>query len=195
MTRATAVAIALALAGCVAQPRPDVPPDLVARQAALELLQEWQLEGRMAVRHDQRGFSGSVHWHQQVDWVDAFFHGPLGAGAFNLRGTADNLIVETADGGVFQYSDPELMLGEQFGWTIPIGAMRYWLLGLAEPGSAAEQQLDENGYLAALRQRDWTISYSRYSAFEDYVMPGKITMSNDEVTVRLAIHSWNLQPN
>ena len=183
------------LAGCVMQPRSDLPPDLVARRHALLALDNWIVDGRIAMRFDNRGFTGALNWQQRDDLINARFHGPLGAGAFTLTGSAEAIVVETGSGEVYDFSDPENMMREQFGWTVPVAAMRYWLLGVPDPGLPAIEEVGEDGHLASLQQRGWRIAYDRYTEVGPWEMPRKIVLERDNVTIRLAVHGWNLAPN
>lgn len=195
MIRGGFVLVLLLVGGCVTAPRPQLPPDLVARQLVLESLPQWQVDGRMGVRFADRGFSGALRWQQQGELIDANFHGPLGAGAFMLQGTSDALVIETGRGERFEYDEPESMMQQQFGWSIPVAAMRYWLLALPAPGSIEHQELSADGNLAALKQRGWTISYDRYVETARGWMPRKIVLTSPDVTIRLAVHQWNLSAN
>lgn len=185
------VAVA-ALAGCVPVQRVDGPADYVARQEALSALERWSVTGRIGVTLDERGFTGALSWRQDGERLDMRFHGPLGAGAFRLGGTPDELVLETSDGQQQVLIDPEATLRAQLGWSVPVDAMRYWLLGLPYPAWPATEEFDEAGNLVRLDQKDWRVEYDRYDTVDTWLMPRRVRVAGADVTVRLAIHDWTL---
>ncbi len=195
MTARAFLCLSVLLAGCVAQPRLDVPPDLIGRRDALLQLDDWSLSGRMGVKYDERGFTGALNWRQQRGQLDANFHGPLGAGAFRISGAADALILETADGQRYLLDDAQDALQSAMGFSIPVEAMRFWLLAVPVPSIPAIEELDSDGNLVRLEQRGWEISYARYAPAGAWAMPRKLVMSSSDVTIRLAIRDWQLATN
>ena len=195
MTARGLLCLSVLLAGCVAQPRSDVPVDLVGRRDALMQLDEWSLSGRMGVKYDQRGFTGALNWAQQREQLNANFHGPLGVGAFRISGAPDELILETSDGARYALDDAQDALRSEMGFSIPVDAMRFWLLALPVPSLPAVEELDTQGNLVRLEQRGWEISYERYAPAGTWTMPRKLVMSSSDVTIRLAIRTWRLAPN
>lgn len=183
---------AVALSACVPAQRVDTPTDYVARRAALSALEQWSLTGRLGVKLEQRGFTGALNWRQRGERLDMRFHGPLGAGAFRIGGTANALVLETGDGERHLLDDPEAMLDAQLGWSVPVDAMRFWLLGLPYPPWSAHEELDEAGDLMRLDQQGWRVRYERYEAVDAWRMPRRVRIEGPDVTVRLAIHEWQL---
>lgn len=182
------------LAGCVPAPRGDEPATYIERREALTALEQWTMTGRIGVRLAERGFTGAINWRQAREQLDVRFHGPLGAGAFRLSGQPDALVLETGDGETYLLDDPEATLDAELGWSVPIDAMRYWLLGLPFPAWPAIEELDEVGRLARLEQRDWVVEYDRYTDVGNWLMPRKIVIEGADVIVRLSVHDWILGP-
>lgn len=189
--RIAIVALSL-LAGCVPAPRGDQPATYVERRDALMALDHWIMKGRIGVKLEQRGFTGAIHWTQNGERIEMRFHGPLGAAAFKLSGEPDDLVLETGNGERYLIDDAEGALDARLGWSVPVAAMRYWLLGLPYPPWPAMEQLDDEGRLVRLQQNDWTIDYDRYAADQNWIMPRKLLIQSSEVNVRLSVHDWVL---
>ena len=150
----------LVLAGCSASDplsRPD--SDRVrlyeVRQNSLSQVEEWAIEGRLAVNDGEDGGSGHLNWL----WRDGFsrmdFYGALGRGAWKLTSDADGVLLELASGETYRADDVKQLAERQIGWEIPVDALAWWVLGLASPGEWETRELDEDGQLQTLGQYGW----------------------------------------
>lgn len=188
--------LVFALGGCL---QPQQKPDEFsaaswpARRAALQSLEAWQLDARIALSTADEGWSGTLSWRQHDEYVDARFRGPLGVGGFHIEGEPGRLALETSDGEQFVFTDPEAELAAELGWRVPLASMRYWMLGVADPRAGdAEEMLDDEGRLSRLEQRDWTVDYTSYRSFDGATLPRKLVMDNGELRIRLAVDNWRL---
>jgi outer membrane lipoprotein LolB len=77
------------------------------------------------------------------------------------------------------------------GWRLPLDGLRYWVLGVAAPGSAATPQRDADQHLVRLTQQGWRIDYLGYKRVDGTDLPGKIFLQRDEVEVKLVIDAWD----
>jgi outer membrane lipoprotein LolB len=78
------------------------------------------------------------------------------------------------------------------GWEMPVSGMHYWVRGLAVPGVEAQLERDASGRVSLLDQSGWAISYDRYQTVAGLILPGRLRMERDDITVRLVIDEWLL---
>ena len=190
--RLAAVALATALAGCAA-PKSALLPELSdwdARQQVLAGLDEWEFSGRIAVKTASDGFNGKLRWLQERDAFEATASGPLGAGAVRIEGDGGSVVLTDKDGIRTELEDAELEFRLRYGWTIPVQSLRYWALGVPDPAAPADTVIDEAGQLTSLRQRDWSVTFSRYADGGGQMMPKVLTAQNADTRVRLVIDYW-----
>ena len=190
--RLAAVAVAAVLAGCAAPKSALLPEfdDWNARQQVLVGLDEWEFSGRIAVKTATDGFNGKLRWAQDRDAFEATASGPLGAGAVRIEGDGRSVVLTDKDGLRTELEDAELEFRLRYGWTIPAQSLRYWALGVPDPSVAAVTEIDENGRLTGLRQRDWSVTFSRYAEGGGQMMPKVLTAENSDTRVRLVIDHW-----
>lgn len=183
----------IALSGCATTRQGTSLPDISnweLRQEVLGGLREWQFKGRIAVKAGDEGFDGKFNWSQKDDAFTATVGGPLGIGMVRIEGDDRSIVLTEKDGAEIVLVDAELELYYRYGWTIPIASLRYWALGIPDPRTPAETQIDERGRLVQLRQNDWVVEISRYREEAGQEMPRNLTATNTNTRVRMVIDKW-----
>ena len=164
-----------------------------ARRERLLEMHEWSLEGRIAIRTADDGQSANLSWEQEGDHFEAQLFGPFGAGNTRIIGTAEELLLQTADGDELHTRNPERDLYWELGWTVPLEQMPYWVRGLPGPGRAEKVVVDGAGRLQSLRQGQWSLEIPQYVEREGgEIMPRKVTLQRENVRIRLIIDHWKL---
>ena len=185
--------LALFAAGCATTREVISLPELNSwetRAAVLGGLRDWEFRGRIAVKAGDEGFNGKIRWIQGDETFSATVGGPIGIGTVRVEGDGQGAALTDKDGVRTELEDAELELRYRYGWTIPVGSLRYWALGIPDPAVAAETRFGEDGQLERLSQRGWDVAITRYGEGGGQTMPDRLTAKNADTTVRLVIDSW-----
>lgn len=187
------VGIVALLAGCATPSRrAPIEPGAVIE---LDELERWQARGRIGVSGPDGGGSGSFDWQQRSDEADVQIRGPIGIGSVRLqvRGEPNDpqLRLETGDGVTLESDAAWTELESRLGTTLPAGNLRYWLLGLAAPGTHRWNEATPSGE-ASLEQDGWRIDYQRYSDEFGAKLPVRLRASSGDARVRIVIDRWQL---
>ena len=158
----------------------------------LREIEEFRMEGRLALNTGRRGYSGTVSWEQNDDIVDFRFRGPFGFGGFRIHGDLDQLRVKTTAGEEFLLRDPELEMTERFGWSLPVHSMRYWILGVSDPGLPAQEVPDGEGLLESMEQAGWAVNFDSYGETDGLMLPRRLDMERGEVRIRVMSDRWDI---
>lgn len=185
------VGLLLLLPGCATFPPSASPATLDAwdrHSTQVSAVGDFTLQGRFAAG-GVFGTKGQMHWTQTGADYRVRLWGPFGAGAVLISGNADSAEVRTAH-EVFQTTRIETELRERFGWTLPVGHLRWWVLGLPSPASRAGMKFDARGRIVEMRQDGWTLEYPEYQAVETLSLPRRLELSNKELGAKLVIDQW-----
>jgi outer membrane lipoprotein LolB len=180
------------VAGC-ATPHSALLPEIDSwdtRTRVLAGLNEWEFRGRIAVKTGSDGFNGKLRWMQKDEDFSAIVSGPLSIGKVRIEGDDHSVVMTGKDGVRTELEDAELELRYRYGWTIPIESLRYWALGIPDPSVPAQTEVNADGQLESLTQRDWSVRISRYDDGGGQLMPKLLTAENSDTRVRLLVDHW-----
>lgn len=83
-------------------------------------------------------------------------------------------------------------LTNRLGFDPPLDSLRYWILGVPEPGHPAQESLDpQQPRLASLQQDGWQIQYNGYMSVGGEWLPSKLTLQRQGVRLRVVVDGWN----
>ena len=109
---------------------------------------------------ESQGFSANGTWKQAEEISELALEGPLGVGGVYVI-TSESVEIETGQGEQLG-QDAAAARDRVIGFALPISSLRYWVLGVPDPASDADEELDTQGRLAALKQNGWPIAYANY---------------------------------
>ncbi len=189
----------LLLVGCASLSgyAPQGPADESAWQARmmrLAALASWELSGSVGLINGKDGGSGSLDWKQTGAELSFDFRGPLGTGAVHIQGDAAMLHVQTSRGDDFTTTDPEEDFAEHLHMPMPVSSMRYWMLGIPDPGASYTKIADAQGEPMSLVQRDWQVEYQEYADVAGETLPIHFTLTRGNVRIKVVVSQWTLPP-
>ena len=187
------LALVLTLAACQTVPVPGAP--VVAwnvRRPALQTLSRFGFNGRVAVAVGKQGFNAGLRWTQSGALTHLTLTGPLGAGGVDVTANAASLSVITSNGKHLDETEARAELEDKLGFEPPLTSLRYWVLGVPDPGAPASVQLDAQQRLTALAQDGWRIDYSAYMPVGAESLPRLLTLQREGVRVRMVVDGWQL---
>lgn len=159
-----------------------------ARQSELKGFDHWSMQGRAATGKFV-GWSGNLSWRERGEHFDVRMSGPVGVGGFRAKGTLDRVQVRSED-KTFTTDAPDALVSELLGWEFPLEGLRFWVIGLPAPGTAAQISVDEQGHLIDLTQSGWRLAYTAYQQTSGPDLPRRIILDNGDNKIKVVIDRW-----
>lgn len=188
----------LVLAACSGQPIKPLNNDLAERnwgirRSNIVAVQSFSLKGRIA-ETGIAGGRGDIDWTQSGERIDLRISGPLGVGALAISGDPQGVEVRSKD-GVIATREPETYMQAKLGWSVPLGMLRYWVLGVPAltpryDGMPKIVKLDDIGRATQFEQSGWVVDYVDYQTVNSLALPRKLSLSNGSRSFRLVIDEW-----
>jgi outer membrane lipoprotein LolB len=174
------------LSGCSTVPvEPEAHYSRLAREHLYQL-EQWSFDGRLALTGKNDSWSASINWGHKPDDEKIKLSGPLGQGATVIQLTDGVVSIDHGDGQVQSSTQPEAFINQQLGMFVPVRSLRYWVVGLPEPTGAFVET--PTGF----RQAGWLVEYKQMQPVNAQSMPRKITITNEQVKLKLIIDQWVL---
>ncbi len=182
------------LAGCqTVPPRAVIGPGADApwpeQRAALEKLDRYGLNGRVAVAANGQGFSASLRYQQLPRSSNLSLDGPLGIGGLRVALDGQDLEIATSRGEKLDGDAARAELEHRLGFALPLAELRWWLLGIPAPGDAA---VDEGGggEIRAFTQGGWRVSINTRAAGLGFSLPQRLTAEREGARLKLLVERW-----
>jgi outer membrane lipoprotein LolB len=177
----------LILSACASLPPPVAAPPLTVR----EVLQDFSLEARFSLRHEEKNYNGRLSWRHAGSRDNLLLASPFGQGMAEITSDASGVRLLTSDGKSYEAADAERLTQQVLGFPLPLGKLADWVRGRNTDGvldkSAA---FDAFGRPLRLRQEAWRIDYE-YDTDDPLALPGRLFIERDGVLeLKLRIDEW-----
>ena len=159
--------------------------------------ERWQLSGKIGLRGPQLAESAYINWRQCGNLFDIRISGPLGQTVARIDGSGEQLRVWFEGHDPVQTNEPELLMQQQLGWSVPLRALRYWVRAEAAPGQTAAL-VGATHQPDSLQQLGWQVNYLSYhqsnaNQTAPTVLPAKVRMDDGHgLQATLIINEWLL---
>ena len=190
-----AVAALMLAAGCrTLPPGAPVGPGADApwpeQRAALEKLDHYALNGRVAVAAQGQGFSATLRYQQQPRGSNLALDGPLGIGGLRVQIDGQDIEIATSRGEKLDGQSARDELERRLGFQLPLTELRWWLLGIPAPGEASVNQDAGSGEIHDFTQGGWHVSINTRAAGLGFSLPQKMTAEREGARLKLFVQSW-----
>ena len=155
----------------------------------------FQLFGKLGFKSSSMTGSATIDWLQQLNIYTITISGPLGSNRAVLKG--NEFYAEMQIQGQSIYGSPQDLSSELLGASLPLGLMRFWVMGMPAPHhSFTKDTFYKNSKIYnSFLQLDWQLDFSRHKFFGSMYLPTKIQGSNQDHSFTLIVKDWRNIPN
>lgn len=192
------LAVMFVLTGCAGlqtapQQSASSPETHQQHLATLADIHVFDVQGRIGVQTDGRGFSGTTKWRHTSERDTIGLFSPLGGQVANIERSPSRVVLTDSDGKTYEARDAETLTQQTMGWTLPMRGLPDWSLGRPTPDPIELAVWDAQGKLTRLKQSGWDIQYQAYMAVDGRQLPSKISMVSPKLNLKLLIERWQLE--
>lgn len=195
-----AIAVLALLAGCRTAPVPspviqgpgaDAPWN--EQRAALQRVDAYSLNGRVAVAAKGQGFSANLRYHQLPQRADLALDGPMGIGGMHLQFDERELSVTNSRGETLDGGAARAEIESRLGFELPLAELRWWLLGLPTPGAVADGEVETreaSDEISGFTQRGWHVKIDSRMPALGFSLPQRLTVEREGARLKLLVEQW-----
>ncbi|WP_051279704.1 outer membrane lipoprotein LolB [Chitinilyticum aquatile] len=151
----------------------------------------YALSGRLSIRDGKQNQQALFGWQTSAAQDRLSFDSPLGQTLaaltiqYDSSGYPVSATLEQGGTTPVTASDPQALLYQLTGLSLPLGGLRWWLRGEAAPFSPAERS--ETDGTVTLRQDGWQIEARDFRPLGQHQQPYRIDARRDDIQLRIVI--------
>lgn len=176
----------------------DVSEDPVSHTQSLSSLQQWQVNGKLAIISAEERKSASLNWRQQAQNINLLLTTVVGSTIANLDYDG-KLATLRADDKTWQAPSASDLILQITGWQVPVEELSEWIKG--EVNASLVNSRFENGLVQSFTTQcndclSWTIEYNSYGKFEfeqgSFTLPTSMRLRQEatDTLLILRIDKW-----
>lgn len=170
-------AAAVLLSACATTHRPSETPSW----PQAERFQEFDADGRLAVKVEGRGSYANFDWHYQKGVQTINVNSPLGNTLGQLCEDRQGVLAVDSKGQVYQAGSAEELSSQLLGFALPVQYLHIWADGRRVADTP--YQITSDG---RLQQLDWTISRTLNAEGQ----PRILQLENSRLSLRLVFDEF-----
>ncbi|MEO8017004.1 MAG: lipoprotein insertase outer membrane protein LolB [Pseudomonadota bacterium] len=160
------------------------------QRTALEKLDRYGLNGRVAVAANGQGFSASLRYQQMPHGSNLALDGPLGIGGLRVVLDGQELQISTSRGEKLDGDAARAELERRLGFALPLTELRWWLLGVPAPGDASVEPGEVGAAITGFTQSGWRVVINSRAAGLGFSLPQRLTAEREGARLKLLVERW-----
>lgn len=188
----------LVLTGCANTIQPSKNLSLVNQpkiEKKLAQLHQFKISGKLGFSQGKQGGNVTLHWEQSKENYHIQLLAPLGSGSLQIRGHSKRVFLILPTGESLQAKNPDQLIEEQLGWTIPLSGLSYWIRGIPAPGCPPTAVIaDDKKRIRQIKQQGWIITYHSYQQIDGLELPLKLILKHQDLQLKLFLRHWQVTP-
>ena len=162
------------------------------RSTQLKAIQHFTLKGSLGITQANKVDILSFDWQQNYRNYEINLHGPLSLGGAKIVGDQNGIAYWKNSAEKVFAKSPESLFYQQFGWTLPVSNLKYWILAIPASTKIHDQQFDKFNHLICLVEQDWRIRYSDFISVNGVDLPTRIQLESPQIKIKIVIKTWQV---
>ena len=166
------------------------------RSTKLQQIEQWQIKGKIAFIEKNKRNSATVNWQVNEKNNSQYLNltSYLGINVLQLTTLQGNHSL-IFDGKTYNDNNLKELIFSLTGLTLPTQALNYWLKGL--PFESTDEVFYDSSHLplsldSSYNGEHWQVSFADYEQIDQVMLAKKITVTKDNLLIKIAINEWNI---
>ena len=151
-------------------------------------IQSWSMDGRIGVQSAEGAWHANLYWEHELEQDRLRISGPLSQGLVSIIVQKDLIYLNEGNGVTSLSRDPDAMLRQRLGFAIPLTSLRYWMLGVSDPGKKSVP-LATGGF----QQVGWEVAPDKLTMVAGWTLPQKLRVQGAGVKLKILADSWDIK--
>lgn len=167
-------------------------PQTTELSGSADSLTHWRASGKIGFKTPEERGSANFIWTQAPNDFELRLSGPFGQGGAIIKGNPGQVTLSTGKGSQQTSKTLELLMQNNFGWSLPMESLLYWSRGLAAPGTPIHSSnYDDEGRLSELNQNGWQLRYTKYQSINNTLtLPNKLIATREGLRLVIVFNHW-----
>lgn len=166
---------------------------LTGVQQSLYTLKSWRMDGRIGVKTDARAWQANLFWEHDSVQDRVRVSGPFSQGLLSIVIQKDLILINMGDGRTELSHDPEVLLRENLGFFVPLSSLRYWILGIPDPGLPYTSVYGNDGSWGGFQQLGWSIVLDQRLDIGARILPKRMFVQGSGVRLKIIADNWDIE--
>lgn len=181
------VPVALLLAACASAPGPAGD-----RSDGQGPLRDFALDGRLALRQPERSDVLQIEWQHQGGRDRIALSTPLGSQVMLLEEQPGRVRLTLPGRAPVEADNDQVLMRQLVGYTLPVQDLAEWVTGKVPDNPSMVSEGEGADRVLRFADNGWTGSLTRWRGVGADQLPGLVTVSRDQLQVRLVIDRWTV---
>lgn len=180
----------LLLPGCTTLntvPEPVVLPDSPAT------IRSWSMDGRIGVQSADKAWQANLYWEHDPAQDRLRISGPLSQGLVSIVVQKDLIYVNEGNGVTQLSRDPDAMLRQRLGFSVPLTSLRFWMMGVPDPDKSSLPMAGGGDADGGFQQAGWKIYPDNLASVDGWMLPRKLSAQGTGVKLKILADNWVLK--
>jgi len=161
------------------------------RQKQLNGLTNWKLKSVVSIKESKQHTILHAYWQQLINEYMINITSQFNVGGIKIAGDANQVTLWRSNTNKVIAKNPENLIYNELGWTLPLSNLKYWILGLPAPNLNHNSKFDRYNHLTYLEQQNWRINYTNFISIKNIDLPTTILLSNNNLQIKIIIKQWD----
>lgn len=144
------------------------------------------MEGRIGVQAKNNAWTASLNWEHDATQDRLRISGPFSQSMVSIIVQDDLIYLNEGHGKTELSRDPDALLRQKLGFSIPLSSLRFWIVGVPDPDKPSSMEAP------GFQQAGWRVVPENLARASDWQLPKKLLVDGAGVRLKILADEWRI---